>query len=114
MKNAPGNYCLEQRQNAHVRDAILYPHGAGGVPCMQRLPGNGFGGARIQPYQVLSDNSTDIESFLRGINSNNMVDPAPPLVPELNCVQSINMFVRPQVIMPEPNTPLLYQRPFPF
>jgi hypothetical protein len=65
------------------------------------------------PWDTLSHNPADIESFLWGINSTNLVNPAPPLTPELKCLNTANVFKSKAVIMPVPQAISKYQRPYP-
>jgi hypothetical protein len=110
--NTPGNYCLEQKQYIESEKWQLYKHGAAGTAYDTKLPGNGLNPAQI-PWNKLSYNPVDIESFLYGINSTNLVHPAPPLTPELKCLESANLFKTKPVIMPIPQAIPKFQRPFP-
>jgi hypothetical protein len=111
-KNTPGNYCLDQKQNTGSESWQLYINGANGYAYDTRLPGNGLNPGQF-PWSKLSNNPADIESFLFGINANNLVNPAPPLVPELTCLQTANVFKTAPVIMPVPQAIPKNQRPFP-
>ena len=111
-KNTPGNYCLDQRQNVGIESWQLYHNGANGFAYDTRLPGNGLNPGQM-PWSTLSYNPADIESFLFGINSTNLVKPAGPLTPELKCLQTANVFESATVIMPVPQAIPKYQRPFP-
>ena len=81
-KNTPGNFCLDNRQNVRIETWQLYKNGANGTAYDTRLPGNGLNPGQL-PWNTLSYNPADIESFLFGINSTNLVNPAPALTPEL-------------------------------
>lgn len=111
-KNTPGNYCLDQRQNVGSESWQLYTNGANGLAYDTRLPGNGLNPGHL-PWSTLSYNPADIESFLFGINANNLVNPAGPLTPELKCLKTANIFKTSNVIMPVPQAIPKYQRPFP-
>ena len=111
-KNTPGNYCLDQRQNVGQESWQLYKNGANGYAYDTRLPGNGLNHGQL-PWYTLSHNPADIESFLWGINSTNLVNPAGPLTPELKCLQTANVFKTKPVIMPVPQAIPKYERPFP-
>jgi hypothetical protein len=65
------------------------------------------------PWSTLSHNPVDIETFLFGIGSTNLVNPVKPLTPELKCLNSANLFKKPDVIMPIPLAASKTQRPFP-
>lgn len=112
-KNTRGNYTLDKRQNQNQEQWRLYVNGAGGYACDPHLPGLGFGPAAI-PWNVLSRNAADTESFLRGIGATNLEEPSPPLfTPAPVFLTPINMFEKSPVYMPEPlvvskeNRPLL-------
>ena len=111
-KNTPGNYCLDQRQNVGIETWQLYANGANGKSYDTRLPGNGLNPGQLT-FDALSHNPADIESFLFGINSTNLVQPAGPLTPELKCLQTVNVFKSSPVIMPIPQAIPKNQRPFP-
>ena len=112
-KNTSGNYNLEQKQNTGSTSWQLYTNGANGYAYDTRLPGNGLNPGQV-PWSKLSNNPADIESFLFGINSTNLVAPAPPLVPELTYLKTANIFNTTPVIMPIPQAIPKNQRPFPF
>jgi hypothetical protein len=61
----------------------------------------------------MSKNAPDIESFLFGINSTNLVTPQPCLTPEIKQLQSANVFDKGPVYIPEPLVVEKKQRPFP-
>jgi hypothetical protein len=111
-RNTPGNYCLEERQYANSRDYTLYQNSQYGAAYNTRLPGNGLLPAQI-PWNKLSYNAADTESFLFGINSTNLVNPAPCFVPEIAKLNSANIYDKGPVYMPEPLVIEKNQRPFP-
>lgn len=111
-RNTPGNYCLEQREYKGSENYTLYPNSQYGAAYNTRLPGNGLLPAQI-PWNKMSYNAPDIESFLFGINSTNLVNPAPCFVPELATLQPTNIYEKGPVLMPEPLTVRKNQRPFP-
>jgi hypothetical protein len=111
-KNTPGNFCLFLRQNHQIEDWELYKNGANGTAYDTRLCGKGLNPGQL-PWNTLSHNPADIESFLFGINATNLVNPAPPLTPELKCLQTANIFKTGPVIMPVPQAIPKNQRPFP-
>jgi len=111
-KNTPGNYCLDQKQYTDSSAWTLYANGANGEAYDTRLAGNGLNPGQL-PWTTMSYNSADIESFLFGINSTNLVNPAPCLTPEIKYLKMANVFKTPDVIMPVPLTVPKGQRPFP-
>ena len=111
-KNTPGNFCLHTKENLHASEYLSYQYGAAGEAFDTRLAGNGLNPGQL-PWSQLSYNPVDIETFLFGINSTNLVNPAPPLKPELKCLKTANIFKMPDVIMPVPLVVPKNQRPFP-
>lgn len=111
-RNTPGNYCLEQRQFKESSNYTLYPNSQYGAAYNTTLPGNGLLPAQI-PWNKLSQNAADTESFLFGINSTNLVNPAPCFVPEITKLQSTNIYENSPILMPESLAIEKNQRPFP-
>lgn len=111
-KNTSGNYCLEQRQFHQFANYTLYPNSQYGAAYNTRLPGNGLMPAQI-PWNKLSHNAADTESFLLGINSTNLVNPAPCFTPEIAKISSTNIYEKEPVYIPEPLVIEKNQRPFP-
>jgi hypothetical protein len=111
-KNTPGNYRLDQRQNTQTESWRLYVNSAHGYAYDTKLAGTGFNPGQL-PWDTLSSNAPDIESFLFGINSTNLVNPTPCLTPELKYLESANLFNKGPVIMPVPQAISKNQRPFP-
>jgi hypothetical protein len=109
-KNTFGNYGLQQRSNIYSEDWLLYKYGANGIAYDTRLPGNGLNPGQM-PWNTLSHNAVDIETFLFGINSTNLVKPAPPLTPELKCLKNANLYKKDAIIMPTPQAIPKHQRP---
>ena len=111
-KNTPGNYCLDQRQYAESRQYTTYKYSAAGEAYSTKLPGNGLNPGQV-PWNTMSYNAPDIESFLFGINSTNLVNPQPCFTPELKRLETANVFKTETVYIPEPLVVEKYQRPFP-
>lgn len=110
--NTIGNYNLEQRQYRDMETYTLYPNSQYGAAYSTMLPGNGVNPGQV-PWNKLSNNAVQIESFLFGINSTNLVKPQAPLVPELKKLETANFFERTPVFIPEPLVVEKSQRPFP-
>jgi hypothetical protein len=111
-KNTPGNYCLEQREFKGSSNYTLYPNSQYGAAYDTRLPGTGLLPAQI-PANKMAYNAPDIESFLFGINSTNLVNPATSFVPEIAKLDSANIYDKEPVFIPEPLVLEKNQRPFP-
>lgn len=109
-KNTPGNYCLDQRQFTEMRNWSLYENSSHGQAFNTKLAGTGLNPGQL-PWTTLSHNPADIESFLFGINSTNLVSPAAHLTPELKYLSSADIFKLEKTLMPVPLTVPKYQRP---
>jgi hypothetical protein len=70
------------------------------------LPGNGLLPGRMA-YGSLSRNDSDIESFLFGIGSTNLVTPKGPTLIDIKKTPSLNVADRIPMILPDP----LYVQP---
>lgn len=110
--NTPGNYNLEQQQYNQNQNYTLYPNSQYGAAYNTRLPGNGLLAGQI-PGNKLSYNAADTESFLFGINSTNLVNPAPCFVPEIAKLDNVNVYEKKPIFVPEPLVIKKNQRPFP-
>ena len=110
--NTPGDYCYQQKQYALSRQHLMYPNSQAGAAYDTKLPGRGLNPGQIPDYK-LSYNGIDIESFLFGINSTNLVNRAPIFKPELKKLPSVNLFEVQPTVMPIPFIMDTTQRPFP-
>ena len=112
--NTQGNYYLEQKEFKQSENYTLYPNSQYGAAFDTMMPGNGINPGQI-PWNQLSRNAVQIESFLFGINATNLVDPAPHyIVPELKQLGTVNFFEKSKVIqIPQPLVIEKFQRPFP-
>lgn len=98
LKNQPGEYKLEQFQNIYTCNNRLNEYRT--KTKTTYLPEFGFNPSHI-PNDVLSSNSTDIESQLFGVGSTNLVTPQKPVKPEIKSLNSKSYFERPDLIIPE-------------
>lgn len=110
-KNSPGDYAAEQRalqHQAQYRTATEY-----GLATPTLYAGKGLLQGRM-PNTELAENTNDVESFLFGIGSTNLVKPKEPVKPEqkhhanLSIVDRDVPLIMPRNMRPEPN-----QRPYP-
>jgi len=99
--NTPGNYYLEQRQFQNSEMYKLYKNSQYGEAWCTNLCGNGLLPGQL-PREQLSNNPIQIESFLFGINSTNLVNPQSPLLAELKTLQDVNIYNKQPTIMPLP------------
>ena len=109
-KNTPINYNLEQGAYRSYRQQLLYHNSSNGEAYTTQFAGNGL----IQgpmPWNKLSHNAADVESFLLGIDSTNLVKPKGAFVPEIAYISSAHIFEKPIVYMPDPLVVERFQRP---
>jgi hypothetical protein len=110
-KNTPGNYCMEMKQYNNSEEWNLYKYSSHGYAYDTKLPGNGFGNIRL-PYDSMSYNAIDTESFLYGINSTNLVNPVKEFTPEPKFLETKNLVKRRDIVMPVPLAVSKHERPF--
>ena len=111
--NTCGNYELEERefrkfQNYNLDTTISY-----GEPYGAAIPSGGSAPPSKINRTVLSSNSVDIESALRGIGSTNLVKPQFPTFPQLTPLNTVEFFKRSPIIMPANLEISNTERPFP-
>lgn len=111
-KNTPGDYCLEQREYKQNSNYTLYVNSQYGAAYNTAIPGNGLNPAQI-PSNQMSKNAPDIESFLFGIDSTNLVNPRKVFVPEFKTLRSANIYEKTPILVPEPLVIEKNQRPYP-
>ena len=87
-RNNPSNYELEQQALKKQADYLTYIHSSSGKPLKTRFPGNGLLTGRIAASE-LSANACDIESFLYGIGTTNLVKSKPPPVGQIRELESL-------------------------
>jgi hypothetical protein len=100
-KNTPGDYNLEQFSLDRQRTYIHYEHSSYGKPVETMQAGNGLCHGRIAGWN-LSHNTEDIESYLFGIGSTNLVSPKPDPTPEYKSLKQLHIADRLTFIMPNP------------
>jgi hypothetical protein len=110
--NTSGNYKVQQREFKESEKYTLYANSQYGDACNTRLPGNGLLPGQIAGHN-LSYNAVNIESFLFGINSTNLVNPEPVLTPELKTLGDANIYENKPTFIPEPLYIAPNQRPYP-
>ena len=76
------------------------------------LPGNGLLAGRVG-HSELSRNGVDIEGFLFGIGSTNLVEPMAPCVPDVRNLKSLSIIETRKTILPAPLVVQPFQRPRP-
>ena len=105
--NTQGDYNVKKQESIMIRDYLLYNAYANtNNPVLFTLGSNPsfYGG-------VLSQNSIDIESKLRGIRSVNLEGPSFDPVPQFKSLPTVCYFERPQMILPQPYIHSKSERP---
>lgn len=110
-KNSIGDYSLEQYTFNKQCSYLTYENGPSGKASQTHLPGNGLLTGRVA-HTELCRNYTDVESFLYGIGSTNLVTPLAPPVAEIRGLKSLNIMDKTPLIIPEPLNIQSNQRPF--
>jgi hypothetical protein len=96
-KNTPGNYSAEQWS---LNEQINYnTYHSYGVPQSTHFAGDGLIHGRIAS-ENLSKNACDVESYLFGIGSTNLVNPLSPVVPEIKQLDSLAIMNKTPLIIP--------------
>uniref|UniRef100_A0A6C0DRM9 Uncharacterized protein n=1 Tax=viral metagenome TaxID=1070528 RepID=A0A6C0DRM9_9ZZZZ len=107
-KNTMGDYKMEQQMNISTADYNRYK--SYGVPNYTFFSGDGLLAGRVAS-ENLSRNACDIESYLRGIGSSNLVNPQPDVVADVYKLKSLAVIDRIPLIVPEPLVVAKDQRP---
>lgn len=97
-KNTSINYNIQQKENFRLNNYTTYK--AYGESYNTTLSGNGLNPGKL-PSNILSNNCYDIESFLFGINSTNLVNPTTSFTPELNSLNQTHIFNKDDILMPK-------------
>jgi hypothetical protein len=99
--NSLGDYEITQNSIQRQAEYTTYIHGPQGAALQTQFPGEGLLSGRYAPT-TLSHNACDIESFLYGIGSVNLVNPAPTIIPNIKRLHSLSIFEKNAVLIPEP------------
>ena len=108
--NTRENYKLEQNINSSFYNYTEYKHSSYGLAYNVAIPSLGIMPSHM-PLNTLSHNPVDIETYLRGIGSTNLVDTQKEIVPDLKNIDIISFFDRIPMIIPEPLIVHKNQRP---
>jgi hypothetical protein len=98
-KNDRGNYNAEERGREDQRLYSLYKNQGNGQAVATHFAGDGLLAGQIGPM-ALSRNFADIDSFLKGTGSTNLVSPMNPIEPQLRELESLSIIDRIPLIMP--------------
>lgn len=100
-RNDMGNYKAEERGREDQRLHLMYKNQGNGQAFTNHFAGDGLLGGQMGPMS-LSRNFVDIESFLKGTGTSNLVTPMAPVQPQLKELESLAIFDRIPFILPEP------------
>jgi len=102
IKNTPGDYNAQQRKFSDHLAYQHYVHNSAGQAYTTHLPGNGLLAGKVYSAN-LSYNHIDVESFLRGTGTTNLVQPelSTNVTPDLVNLDSLNIHDKLQVILPQ-------------
>lgn len=109
--NTPGNYEQQQIGITKQYDSRMYIHSSNGQASSCNFAGDGLVHGRMAARDLAS-NSCDIESFLFGIGSTNLVNPLPPVVPEIHSLKSLHVIDRIPMALPRDLQVEAKQRPY--
>lgn len=109
-RNDRGDYLSEERGREDQRLYSMFRHQGNGQAFTNNLPGDGLLGGQMGPL-ALSRNFADIDSFLKGTGSTNLVTPMAPIQPQLKELESLAIMQKTPLIMPAPLRHIKNQRP---
>jgi len=112
MKNLPGNYRQDQQEQHLNREYLVYKNKK--IPLNSALPdlGTNMGNmAGAYTHSILSNNTPDLESYLFGIGTSNLVKPFVKPRQDLNTLDNLPFFKKPGYCMPKPLVVENRQRP---
>jgi hypothetical protein len=109
-KNDKGNYIAEEKGRQCQRLYSIYENQGNGKAFTNNHAGDGLLAGKMGPSS-LSYNYTDIDSYLKGIGSTNLVSPMPEIKPKLKELESLSVINRIPLVMPNPMKIVKYQRP---
>lgn len=109
-KNDRGNYKSEERGREDQRIYLMYKNQANGQAVTTNFAGDGLLAGKMGPMN-LSRNFADIDSFLKGTGSTNLVNPMNPIEPQIKELESLSFMDRIPLIMPTPLRHDSQQRP---
>ena len=98
-RNTPEDFALEQSSLKRQFEYQSYTNF--GTPQTPLLAGNGLLPGHMASYD-LAHNASDIESYLWGIGSTNLVTPQDPVKPQIKNIPSLNIVPLPKLYLPDP------------
>ena len=111
--NDRGDYAAEQRAYEERRSYALFRNQGNGQAFTNHFAGDGLLMGHMGPM-ALSRNFADIDSYLKGTGSTNLVMPQPTIQPQLKELEPLASADRIPVILPAPLRHIKDQRPLVF
>lgn len=109
-RNDTGNYKAEERGREDQRLYSMFRNQGNGAAFTNHFAGDGLLMGNMGP-STLSRNFVDIDSFLKGTGSTNLVTPLRPVKPQLKELDSLSIIDKTPLIMPRPLRHSKYERP---
>ena len=109
-KNDRGNYRAEEQGRQSQRLYSMYEYQPNGKAITNNYAGDGLLVGKMGP-STLSYNYIDIDSYLKGVGSTNLVSPLPEVKPALKELESLSIIDRIPLVMPDPMRIIKHQRP---
>ena len=112
LKNLPGQYCREQNEQIQQLEYLVDKNKK--VPVVSRMPDFGINMGNMAgayTHNVLSKNTADLESYLFGIGTSNLVKPFQKPSAKINYLENLKFFDKPGYCMPQPLVVEKRQRP---
>ena len=112
LKNLPGQYCREQTEQHKQREYLVLKEKK--VPVVSKLPDFGINAGNMAgayTHGILSKNTADLESYLFGIGTSNLVKPFVKPTQKINYLDNVKFFNKCGYSMPQPLAVEKRQRP---
>jgi hypothetical protein len=109
-KNDRGNYLSEERGREDQRLYSMFRNQGNGQAITTNFAGDGLLMGQMGPM-ALSRNFADIDSFLKGTGSTNLVTPMAEIHPQIKEIESLAIFNKTPLLMPLPLRHIKDQRP---
>jgi hypothetical protein len=100
-KNTRGNYSADEKGKEAQRQYLRFEYQPNGKAYTNHYAGDGLLGGQMGPC-TLSHNYADIDSYLKGIGSTNLVTPVPELKPKFKELDSLSIINKTPLFMPAP------------
>jgi hypothetical protein len=109
-KNDRGNYRAEEQGRQSQRLYSMYEYQPNGRAITNNFAGDGLLMGQMGP-STLAYNYVDIDSYLKGVGSTNLVSPLPDVKPAIKELESLSIIDRIPLVMPDPMRIVKHQRP---